>query len=56
VLGKIATTKPAYFKAYIKDPQSESAYAEMPDFPDYDDATLAALTAYFQVIPAKAPK
>ena len=54
VLGKIATTKPAYFKAYIKEPQSESAYAEMPDFPDYDDATLAALTAYFQVIPAKA--
>jgi hypothetical protein len=56
VLGKIATTKPAYFKSYIKDPQSESAYAEMPDFPDYDDATLAALTAYFQVIPAKAQK
>lgn len=54
VLGKMATTKPEYFKAYIKDPESESAYAEMPGFPEYDDATLAALTAYFQVIPAKA--
>ena len=54
VLGKIATTKPEFFKGYIKDPGSESAYAEMPGFPEYDDATLAALAAYFQVIPAKA--
>lgn len=54
VLAKIATTKPDYFKGYIKDPESESAYAEMPGFPEYDDATLAALTAYFQVIPKRA--
>ena len=54
VLGKLATTKPEYFKAYVKDPESESAYAEMPGFPEYDDTTLAALIAYFQVIPAKA--
>ncbi len=54
VLGRIATTKPEFFKGYIKDPESESDYAEMPGFPEYDDATLAALTAYFQAIPAKA--
>lgn len=54
VLGKIATTKPEFFKGYIKDPESESAYAEMPGSPEYDDATLAALAAYFQAIPVKA--
>jgi len=47
-LAKVASAKPAYFSAYIKDPQSQSAYAEMPAFPDYDAATLAALTDYFQ--------
>lgn len=50
-LGRMAGTKPDYFSAYIKDPQAESPYAQMPSFPDYDEATLAALTAYFQVIP-----
>ncbi|HZD51206.1 MAG TPA: hypothetical protein VE178_20875, partial [Silvibacterium sp.] len=47
VLGKIARTRPAYFSSYIKDPASESAYAEMPGFPEYDDATIGALTSYF---------
>jgi mono/diheme cytochrome c family protein len=50
-LIKMANTKPEYFKAYIKDPQTEDGYAQMPAFPDYDEATLAALTAYFQVAP-----
>ena len=53
-LGKIANMRPDYFRSYIKDPQSESPYAQMPSFPDYDDATLAALTAYFQVVPMDA--
>jgi len=52
VLGKIAMIKPDFFKGYIKDPESESAYAEMPGSPEYDDATLGAITAYFQAIPA----
>jgi hypothetical protein len=52
VLGRMATNKPDYFKAYIRDPQGESAYAEMPGFPEYDDATLAAIATYFQAIPA----
>ncbi|MBV8113791.1 MAG: cytochrome c [Silvibacterium sp.] len=50
VLGKIARRRPKYFRAYIKDPQAESDYAEMPGFPEYDDATLAALTEYFQTV------
>jgi mono/diheme cytochrome c family protein len=50
VLGKIARKRPRYFRAYIKDPQAESDYAEMPGFPEYDDATLAALTEYFQTL------
>jgi hypothetical protein len=50
-LSKMANTKPGYFRAYIKDPQTEDAYAQMPAFPDYDEVTLAALTAYFQVAP-----
>jgi mono/diheme cytochrome c family protein len=49
-LSKIAYAKPAYFSAYIKDPQSQSGYADMPSFPDYDGKTLAALTAYFQSV------
>lgn len=50
VLGKIARKRPAYFRAYTKDPQAESDYAEMPGSPEYDDATLSALTAYFQTV------
>jgi mono/diheme cytochrome c family protein len=47
-LAGIAYRKPTYFTAYIKDPASQSPYAEMPSFPDYDDATLTALAAYFR--------
>jgi mono/diheme cytochrome c family protein len=52
VLGKIARNRPKFFRSYIKDPQAESDYAEMPGFPEYDDATLGALTAYFQSVAA----
>jgi len=52
VLGSMARRKPAYFEAYVKNPGAESPYAEMPGFPEYDDGTLAALTAYFQAISA----
>jgi len=54
VLGKIARTRPKYFGAYIKDPQAESDYAEMPGFPGYDEAVLGALTAYFETMNAHA--
>ncbi len=47
-LGRIAQEKPKIFKRYIQDPQSVNSLAQMPGFPEYDDATLAALTTYFQ--------
>jgi hypothetical protein len=49
-LATMARTRSDYFEAYIKDPESESPYAEMPGFPDYDEATLSALTAYFRAV------
>ncbi len=52
VLGKIARNRPRFFRGYISDPQEESDYAEMPGFPEYDDATLGALTEYFQSVDA----
>jgi cytochrome c553 len=47
-LGKVAKNDPNYFEAYIKDPQAEDANAQMPNYSKYDEATLHALTAYFQ--------
>lgn len=47
-LARIAKADPVGFAAYTKDPQSENAYAAMPANPDFDKATLQALTAYFQ--------
>jgi hypothetical protein len=47
-LGKIAKNDPKFFEAYIKDPQAEDQYAQMPSYSKYDEATLQALTAYFQ--------
>jgi hypothetical protein len=47
-LARIAKSEPNGFAAYIKDPQGQDPSAMMPGNPDYDDATLHALTAYFQ--------
>jgi hypothetical protein len=47
-LGRIAQEKPKICKRYIQDPQSVNSLAQMPGFPEYDDATFAALTTYFQ--------
>jgi hypothetical protein len=56
-LGRIAKSDPKYFEAYIKDPQVEDANAQMPSYSKYDEATLHALTAYFQTFaPPKGAK
>jgi hypothetical protein len=47
-LARIARGDPRGFAAYTKDPQSQDDNALMPPNPEYDDATLHALTAYFQ--------
>jgi mono/diheme cytochrome c family protein len=48
VLSAWASASPEYFAAYVRNPQSKNPRAEMPGNPPYDDATLAALRAYFQ--------
>ena len=48
VLSLWATTKPDFFAAYVRDPKSKNPKSLMPGFPEYDDATVQALTAYFR--------
>ena len=48
VLATWATASPEYFAAYIHDPKSKNPKSKMEGFPNYDAATLAALTKYFQ--------
>ena len=54
-LSAFATASPKDFAAYIRAPLAKNPRARMPGNPQYDDATLAALTAYFQTFsePAK---
>ena len=47
-LAQWAHEQPAYFKAYIKDSNRFEAHSHMDPNPNYDPATLAALTAYFR--------
>jgi hypothetical protein len=42
-----AATDASQFAAYIRKPQSIQPCAKLPAHSTYDDATLAALTAYF---------
>ena len=48
VLSAWATASPKYFAAYVRYPQAQNPHARMPPNPEYDDATLNALIAYFQ--------
>lgn len=48
ILSVWAATSPEYFAAYVRDPHSRNPQAQMPGNPGYDDATIAALTAYFR--------
>ena len=48
VLATWATASPEYFSAYIHEPKSKNPKSQMPSFPNYDDATLQALTVYFR--------
>jgi mono/diheme cytochrome c family protein len=52
VLSAWATADPGHFAAYVRNPQSENPLAQMSPNPAYDDATLQALTAYFQAFSA----
>ena len=48
VIATWAGASPDYFGSYVRDPKSKNPRAEMPGFPGYDDATIAALRTYFQ--------
>jgi mono/diheme cytochrome c family protein len=48
MLSARATASPDYFAAYVHNPKSKNPDAQMPSFPEYDDATLRALIEYFQ--------
>jgi mono/diheme cytochrome c family protein len=50
VLSAYAAASPEYFAAYVRNPQAKDPRAQMPGNPGYDDATLQALTAYFQTL------
>jgi mono/diheme cytochrome c family protein len=47
VLAAFAATAPKAFGAYVRDPQAGNPRTQMAASPGYDDATLAALSAYF---------
>jgi cytochrome c2 len=47
VLAAWAATDATQFQQYIRNPQAIQSSAKMPAHGDYDQATLAALTAYF---------
>ena len=53
-IGTIATSNPAFFAAFVRNPQATMPKVLMPPNPEYDDATLAALSAYFQSMAPRA--
>lgn len=52
-LGTDARDRPDWFVRFVKEPTSVSAGVSMPANREYDGATLAALTAYFQLFAEK---
>ena len=53
VLAAWATAAPEYFSAYVRDPKSKNANAQMLGNPSYDDATINALISYFRTFLAR---
>jgi mono/diheme cytochrome c family protein len=51
MLAAMAAASPNNFAAYIRAPLSQNPQTQMPANPQYDDATLAAITAYFRTFP-----
>lgn len=43
-----ADASPRQFSAYVRNPRGVAQYAQMPGNPEYDDATVQALIAYFR--------
>jgi mono/diheme cytochrome c family protein len=47
-IAAFATASPKDFGIYVRNPIAKNAQAQMPANSTYDDATIGALTAYFQ--------
>jgi mono/diheme cytochrome c family protein len=58
VLAAFASSAPGYFSAYVRDPKTKNAAAQMPGNPNYDDAAISALRDYFATfaVPRKNPE
>jgi hypothetical protein len=54
-LSTWAREQPAFFKRYVHNPQAVDPHAHMEGSPEYDDATLSALAAYFRTFTATGP-
>jgi cytochrome c2 len=55
VLATLAAHSPEFFTAYVRDPKSKNPKTQMAASPEYDDATMAALIAYFRTfVPSEA--
>jgi mono/diheme cytochrome c family protein len=52
VLETWANSAPDHFSAYVRDPKAKNPHAQMPGNPNYNDATLKALLAYFRTFSA----
>ena len=48
VLSAFARSSLDFFTAYVRDPKARNPDARMPGNPEYDDATMRALAAYFR--------
>jgi mono/diheme cytochrome c family protein len=53
VLAGWAASSPEYFAAYVRNPKKKNSQSQMPGSPNYDDATMQALTAYFRTFVAE---
>jgi mono/diheme cytochrome c family protein len=53
VLSVWASASPEYFAGYVRNPRQKNPKAQMPSNPNYDDATVQALTAYFRTFQSK---
>jgi hypothetical protein len=54
-LSTWAREQPDFFKRYVHNPQAVDPHAHMEGSPEYDDATLSALAAYFRTFTATGP-
>jgi cytochrome c2 len=55
VVGAFAKGNPDFFARYVRNPQAVNPASRMAPSPAYDDATVAALRAYFSTFAAGGP-